>query len=147
MGGKNKRSPFYYDLWNMKYLSKFKWFHLTEEIREQKRFSVYLVDSLSGYFSRFDYTYTAPKTTHLHFTLRPTATYFSPFAKQELILLEMLLESSELKSHEQNAKPMPFWRTERSLLSLRKFARERCGSLSEFYVSEPIYCRRRRAHT
>ncbi|KAL8471218.1 hypothetical protein ACS0TY_028140 [Phlomoides rotata] len=40
-GGK-KRSSFYYDLWNIKYLSKFKWDDLTEEIalknatREQK---------------------------------------------------------------------------------------------------------------
>ncbi|XP_061341427.1 pre-rRNA-processing protein ESF2 [Gastrolobium bilobum] len=41
MGGK-KRSSFYYDLWNIKYLSKFKWDDLTEElalkkaVREQK---------------------------------------------------------------------------------------------------------------
>ncbi|XP_058087876.1 pre-rRNA-processing protein ESF2 [Magnolia sinica] len=41
IGGK-KRSSFYYDLWNIKYLSKFKWDNLTEEIayknaiREQK---------------------------------------------------------------------------------------------------------------
>lgn len=41
VGGK-RRSSFYYDLWNIKYLSKFKWDHLTEEIayknaaREQK---------------------------------------------------------------------------------------------------------------
>ncbi|KAL5572826.1 hypothetical protein UlMin_022423 [Ulmus minor] len=41
IGGK-KRSAFYYDLWNIKYLSKFKWDDLTEEIaaknatREQK---------------------------------------------------------------------------------------------------------------
>ncbi|CAN0924573.1 Pre-rRNA-processing protein ESF2 [Linum grandiflorum] len=41
MGGK-KRSQFYYDTWNIKYLSKFKWDDLTEEIavkratREQK---------------------------------------------------------------------------------------------------------------
>ncbi|XP_071718027.1 pre-rRNA-processing protein esf2 [Rutidosis leptorrhynchoides] len=41
IGGK-KKSLFYYDLWNIKYLSKFKWDHLTEEIayknatREQK---------------------------------------------------------------------------------------------------------------
>lgn len=41
IGGK-KRSMFYYDLWNIKYLSKFKWDDLTEEIayknaiREQK---------------------------------------------------------------------------------------------------------------
>ncbi|XP_057983320.1 pre-rRNA-processing protein ESF2 isoform X2 [Malania oleifera] len=41
IGGK-KRSQFYYDLWNVKYLSKFKWDDLTEEIayknaiREQK---------------------------------------------------------------------------------------------------------------
>ncbi|XP_002526047.2 pre-rRNA-processing protein ESF2 isoform X1 [Ricinus communis] len=41
MGGR-KRSQFYYDLWNIKYLSKFKWDDLTEEIayksaiREQK---------------------------------------------------------------------------------------------------------------
>ena len=30
-GGK-KRSSFYYDLWNIKYLSKFKWDDLTEEL-------------------------------------------------------------------------------------------------------------------
>eukprot|EP00250_Pteridium_aquilinum_P007810 c17456_g1_i1 orf=115-900(+) len=42
MGGK-KRSAYYYDLWNMKYLRKFKWDSLTEEIayrnavREQKQ--------------------------------------------------------------------------------------------------------------
>jgi len=30
-GGK-KRSQFYFDIWNMKYLSKFKWDDLTEEI-------------------------------------------------------------------------------------------------------------------
>ncbi|MCL7025197.1 hypothetical protein MKW94_007305, partial [Papaver nudicaule] len=41
MGGK-KKSSFYYDIWNIKYLSKFKWEDLTEEIaykhalREQK---------------------------------------------------------------------------------------------------------------
>ncbi|KAJ1412722.1 RNA-binding domain superfamily [Sesbania bispinosa] len=41
IGGK-KRSSFYYDLWNIKYLSKFKWDDLTEElalkraIKEQK---------------------------------------------------------------------------------------------------------------
>ncbi|XP_057482595.1 pre-rRNA-processing protein esf2-like isoform X2 [Actinidia eriantha] len=41
IGGK-KRSTFYYDIWNIKYLSKFKWDNLTEEIayknaiREQK---------------------------------------------------------------------------------------------------------------
>ncbi|KAL0344057.1 UNVERIFIED_CONTAM: Pre-rRNA-processing protein ESF2 [Sesamum angustifolium] len=40
--GGRKRSSFYYDLWNIKYLSKFKWDDLTEEIayknaiREQK---------------------------------------------------------------------------------------------------------------
>ncbi|KAG8637681.1 pre-rRNA-processing protein ESF2 isoform X2 [Manihot esculenta] len=40
--GGRKRSQFYYDLWNIKYLSKFKWDDLTEEIaykraiREQK---------------------------------------------------------------------------------------------------------------
>lgn len=31
LGGK-KRSTFYYDIWNIKYLSKFKWDDLTEEI-------------------------------------------------------------------------------------------------------------------
>ncbi|KAH7441400.1 hypothetical protein KP509_03G036600 [Ceratopteris richardii] len=42
MGGK-KRSAYYYDLWNIKYLKKFKWDNLTEEIayknavREQKQ--------------------------------------------------------------------------------------------------------------
>ncbi|WCJ21213.1 Pre-rRNA-processing protein ESF2 [Euphorbia peplus] len=41
LGGK-RRSQFYYDIWNIKYLSKFKWDNLTEEIayknavREQK---------------------------------------------------------------------------------------------------------------
>lgn len=34
MGG-NRRSAYHYDLWCMKYLSKFKWDHLTEEIGEQ----------------------------------------------------------------------------------------------------------------
>nr|GMC59339.1 pre-rRNA-processing protein ESF2 [Ipomoea batatas]GMC62069.1 pre-rRNA-processing protein ESF2 [Ipomoea batatas] len=40
--GGRKRSSFYYDIWNIKYLSKFKWDDLTEEIaynnavREQK---------------------------------------------------------------------------------------------------------------
>lgn len=31
LGGK-KRSSFFYDIWNIKYLSKFKWEDLTEEI-------------------------------------------------------------------------------------------------------------------
>lgn len=31
MGGK-KRSAFHWDLWNLKYLPRFKWEHLTEEI-------------------------------------------------------------------------------------------------------------------
>ena len=31
MGGK-RRSAYHYDLWNLKYLPKFKWDHLTEEI-------------------------------------------------------------------------------------------------------------------
>lgn len=31
LGGR-KRSSFYYDLWNIKYLSKFKWDDLTAEI-------------------------------------------------------------------------------------------------------------------
>ena len=31
MGGK-RRSAYHYDLWCLKYLSKFKWDHLTEEI-------------------------------------------------------------------------------------------------------------------
>ncbi|XP_070683476.1 uncharacterized protein [Malus domestica] len=35
IGGK-KRSSFYYDLWNIKYLSKFKWDNLTEEIAYKK---------------------------------------------------------------------------------------------------------------
>ncbi|KAL4420731.1 hypothetical protein ABPG75_010387 [Micractinium tetrahymenae] len=35
MGGK-RRSAYYYDLWCMKYLPKFKWDHLTEEINYQK---------------------------------------------------------------------------------------------------------------
>ena len=35
MGGK-RRSAHYYDLWNIKYLPKFKWDHLTEEINYQK---------------------------------------------------------------------------------------------------------------
>ena len=30
--GGPRRSAFYYDLWNIKYLSKFKWEHLTEEL-------------------------------------------------------------------------------------------------------------------
>ncbi|KAM1009316.1 hypothetical protein FF1_044771 [Malus domestica] len=36
IGGK-KRLSFYYDLWNIKYLSKFKWDNLTEEIVEKSR--------------------------------------------------------------------------------------------------------------
>ena len=35
IGGK-KRSAYYYDLWNLKYLPKFKWDHLTEEIAYEK---------------------------------------------------------------------------------------------------------------
>ncbi|MEW5297318.1 MAG: hypothetical protein WDW38_006146 [Sanguina aurantia] len=35
MGGK-RRSAYHYDLWTLKYLSKFKWDHLTEEINYQK---------------------------------------------------------------------------------------------------------------
>ncbi|GAB4820281.1 hypothetical protein N2152v2_007327 [Parachlorella kessleri] len=35
MGGK-RRSAYFYDLWCMKYLPKFKWDHLTEEINYQK---------------------------------------------------------------------------------------------------------------
>ncbi|XP_068640282.1 pre-rRNA-processing protein ESF2 [Aristolochia californica] len=35
IGGK-KRSSFYYDLWNIKYLSKFKWDDLTEEIANKE---------------------------------------------------------------------------------------------------------------
>ena len=34
MGGKH-RSAYHYDLWCLKYLSKFKWDHLTEEIGVQ----------------------------------------------------------------------------------------------------------------
>ena len=36
IGGK-KNNPFYYDLWNIKYLRGFKWYNLTEEIRERNR--------------------------------------------------------------------------------------------------------------
>ena len=35
MGGK-RRSAYHYDLWCLKYLSKFKWDHLTEEIGKQE---------------------------------------------------------------------------------------------------------------
>jgi hypothetical protein len=35
IGGK-RRSAYHYDLWNMKYLPKFKWDHLTEEIAYEK---------------------------------------------------------------------------------------------------------------
>ena len=35
IGGK-RRSTHYFDLWNLKYLPKFKWDHLTEEINYQK---------------------------------------------------------------------------------------------------------------
>jgi ESF2/ABP1 family protein len=35
IGGK-KRSAYFYDLWNLKYLPKFKWDHLTEEIAYEK---------------------------------------------------------------------------------------------------------------
>lgn len=34
--GGRKRSAYYYDLWSLKYLPKFKWDHLTEEINYQK---------------------------------------------------------------------------------------------------------------
>ena len=37
MGGKKKRSKYYYDLWNLKYLSGFKWENLTEDIAYRKR--------------------------------------------------------------------------------------------------------------
>ena len=30
--GGRKRDAFYYDLWTLKYLPKFKWEHLTEEL-------------------------------------------------------------------------------------------------------------------
>jgi len=45
-GGK-KRSSFYYDLWNIKYLSKFKWDDLTEELGEHFMISVFYWWSLS----------------------------------------------------------------------------------------------------
>ena len=35
MGGK-RRSAYHYDIWCLKYLSKFKWDNLTEEIGEQQ---------------------------------------------------------------------------------------------------------------
>ncbi|KAG9458782.1 hypothetical protein H6P81_003290 [Aristolochia fimbriata] len=35
IGGK-RRSSFYYDLWNIKYMSKFKWDDLTEEIANKE---------------------------------------------------------------------------------------------------------------
>ncbi|KDD76829.1 hypothetical protein H632_c93p1 [Helicosporidium sp. ATCC 50920] len=35
MGGR-RRSAYYYDLWSVKYLPKFKWDHLTEEINYEK---------------------------------------------------------------------------------------------------------------
>lgn len=34
--GGRKRSAYHYDLWSLKYLPKFKWDHLTEEINYQK---------------------------------------------------------------------------------------------------------------
>ena len=34
--GRQLRSAYHYDLWNMKYLPKFKWHHLTEEIAYEK---------------------------------------------------------------------------------------------------------------
>lgn len=37
MGGK-RRSAYHYDLWCLKYLSKFEWDHLTEEIGQQEPF-------------------------------------------------------------------------------------------------------------
>ena len=39
MGGK-RRSAYFYDLWCLKYLSKFKWDHLTEEIGEAQPFAL-----------------------------------------------------------------------------------------------------------
>ena len=35
MGGR-RRSAYHYDLWNLKYLSKFKWDHLTEEVAYER---------------------------------------------------------------------------------------------------------------
>ncbi len=37
MGGSKKRSKYYFDLWNLKYLSGFKWENLTEDIAYRKR--------------------------------------------------------------------------------------------------------------
>ena len=37
MGGPKKRSKYYYDLWNLKYLSGFKWENLTEDVAYRKR--------------------------------------------------------------------------------------------------------------
>lgn len=37
MGGTKKRSKYYFDLWNLKYLSGFKWENLTEDIAYKKR--------------------------------------------------------------------------------------------------------------
>ena len=48
IGGK-KRSYYYDDLWNMKYLSKFKWTHLTEKIGTTK-ISNYLACKLTRWF-------------------------------------------------------------------------------------------------
>ena len=36
IGGK-RRSAYHYDLWSLKYLPKFKWDHLTEEISENRK--------------------------------------------------------------------------------------------------------------
>jgi len=36
MGG-TRRCPWYYDIWNMRYLSKFKWHHINEEVQQRKR--------------------------------------------------------------------------------------------------------------
>ena len=37
MGGRKKRSKYYYDLWNLKYLPGFKWENLTEDIAYKRR--------------------------------------------------------------------------------------------------------------
>ncbi len=37
MGGKTKRDPYYWDIWTIKYLPNFKWYNLTEEVKEKKK--------------------------------------------------------------------------------------------------------------
>ena len=49
MGGK-KRSAYHYDLWCLKYLPKFKWDHLTEEIGDSASIMPSLLEFYIAYY-------------------------------------------------------------------------------------------------